>query len=270
MAYAKTPHGKIHYSVKGEGSTVVLIRGLGSWSVHWSGWDYLLAKTCRVITYDKMGMGLSPTTTPRWQSLTELADDVAIILKHEKIAKAHIVGTSLGGMVAMTFALEHPELTQSLTVIASSIGRSGHMRMSWRAASLLLFRPLNNKNFYADLAALLTSDASAPSVRQKLAQDWKKIEREQKTPILTVIAQLAAAFTFKKWENLAKIKCPTQTVVGNDDAFVARGNSLFLHSRLPGSKLIELENAGHEPHIDKPELMAEIITSFASASENKA
>ena len=125
MAYVKTPNGKIHYKIRGTGAPVILIRGLGCWSDHWFGWDKLLAKTCKVITYDKKGLGASTTFMNPWHSLKELADEVAIILKQERIEAAHIVGTSLGGMVGLIFALEYPEMTKSLTVVASSIGRSG-------------------------------------------------------------------------------------------------------------------------------------------------
>jgi pimeloyl-ACP methyl ester carboxylesterase len=264
MSYVKTANGKIHYKIRGEGSTVVLIRGLGCWSEHWFGWDELLAKNCRVITYDKKGLGLSTTQMSPWHSVSELAEEVSIILKQERIESAHIVGTSLGGMVAMTFAIDFPEMTQSLTVIASSIGRSGHMRMSWPAIKLLLLRSLNNETFFENLAKLLTSNATSDTVRKKLADDWREIEKKQKSAIFTVFGQLSAALRFNKWEELTKITAPTQVVVGNDDYFVPRGNSLFLHSHLPGSKLVEVENAGHEPHICQPEALAEIVTSFAS------
>ncbi len=262
MAYVKTPNGKIHYKIRGTGAPVILIRGLGCWSDHWFGWDKLLAKTCKVITYDKKGLGASTTFMNPWHSLKELADEVAIILKQERIEAAHIVGTSLGGMVGLIFALEYPEMTKSLTVVASSIGRSGHMRMSWPAIKLLLLRSFNNDTFYDDLSKLLTSNATSDIVRKKLADDWLAIEKKQKTPVFTVFGQLSAAFRFRQWEELSKINVPTQVVVGNDDYFVPRGNSLFLHESIPGSTFIDVDNAGHEPHVCQPERMAKIVTSF--------
>lgn len=262
MAYVKTPNGKIHYKIRGNGAPVLLIRGLGCWSDHWFGWDELLAKTCKVITYDKKGLGASTTFMNPWHSVKELADEVAIILKQERIESAHIVGTSLGGMIGLLFALEYPEMTKSLTVVASSIGRSGHMRMSWPAIKLLLLRSFNDATFYDDLSKLLTSAATSDVVRKKLADEWHAIEQKQKAPVFTVFGQLSAAFRFRQWEELAKITVPTQVVVGSDDYFVPRGNSVFLHERLPGSTFIEVENAGHEPHICQPEMMAKIVMSF--------
>ena len=270
MPYVKTTNGKIHYKIRGTGPTIVLIRGLGCWSEHWFGWDDLLAKSCKVITYDKKGLGLSTTQMSPWSSLTALSDEVATILKQERIESAHIVGTSLGGMVALTFALEHPKMAQSLTVIASSIGRSGHMRMSWPAIKLLLLRSFNHATFFDDLSKLLTSAATSDAVRKKLAQDWELIEQKQKVPIFTVFGQLSAAFRFNKWEDLTKITAPTQVVVGHDDYFVPRGNSLFLHKHLPRSTLVEVENAGHEPHVCQPDELAKIVTSFVGQQPSAA
>ena len=262
MAFAKTPHGKLHYSIKGEGPVVVLIRGLGRWSVHWHGWDHMLSKTCKVITFDSKGLGLTTSPMRPWHTLNEIADDIAIILRHERVDSAHIVGTSLGGMVAAEFALKYPEMTQSLSVIAASIGRSGHMRISIRAAKLILSAPFRKGAIYQELAELLTSPATDQKIRDTLAREWRAEDEKTKQPILTVLSQLIAVLRFQHWERLSEIKCASQVVVGNDDLFVPRGNSLFIHSRLPGSKLLEIAHAGHEPHIDQPELMTKIISEF--------
>lgn len=262
MRFAKTPHGKIHYNIKGDGPPVVLIRGLGRWSTHWSGWDNMLAKSCNVITLDNRGLGLSSSPMRFWHSLDDLADDAATVLRHERINAAHIVGTSLGGMVSLVFALRHPELTSSINVIAASVGRSGHPRISMRAAKMLATAPILGDKLYDELAILLTSPKSSDLIRKKLAEDWLQEDRKHKQPLATIMAQLIAVLRFRKWESLEKIKCPVQIVVGADDLFVPRGNSLFLHSTIPSSKLVEIPDAGHEPHIDQPDLMTNTILKF--------
>lgn len=262
MPFVKTPHGKIHYTIKGEGEPLVLIRGLGRWSAHWHGWDHELAKFCKVITYDSKGLGFSTSPMRPWHSTREMAADIASILQHERIDKAHIAGTSLGGMVAVDFALEFPAMTKSLSIIASSIGRSGHTRISMRAAKLLITAPLKKGAIYDELAYLLTSPSTPDHVRHKLAAEWHAEDKKFKQPIFVVIGQLVAAFRFRKWERLTNIRCPTQVVVGRDDQFVPRGNSLFLRDKIPNSLLVEIPHAGHEPHIDQPEASTRIIREF--------
>jgi 3-oxoadipate enol-lactonase len=262
MRFVKTPHGKIHYQIKGNGPPLLLIRGLGRWSIHWCGWDDQLAKTCTVITVDNRGLGLTSTPMRFWNSLADLASDAASILQQERIGAAHIIGTSLGGMISMVFALNHPELTSSLSVIAASIGRSGHARISRRAAKMLLSAPILGDKIYDELAVLLTSPTTPDVIRKKLANEWREEDKKHKQPVIVVLAQLIAIFRFRQWEQLAKIKAPTQIIVGRDDLFVPRGNSLFLQSVIPSSQLIEVPAAGHEPHVDQPELMTDLISRF--------
>ena len=262
MRFAKTRHGKIHYRIRGDGPPLLMIRGLGRWSAHWHGWDEALAKHFRVICLDNRGLGLTTTPMRPWHSLDDLASDAAVILKQERIQSAHILGTSLGGMVSLVFALQHPEMTSSLHVIAASVGRSGHPRISLRAAKMLTAAPILGEKIYDELAILLTSPKTSDDVRRQLAKEWAAEDKKYRQPVLPVIAQLLAVMRFRRWERLTEIKCPTQIVVGSDDLFVPRGNSLFLHSVMPHSKLVELPNAGHEPHVDQPETMTEIIRGF--------
>lgn len=263
MPFAKTTHGKIHYTIKGEGETVVLVRGLGRWSVHWFGWDDLLAQHCKVITFDNKGLGNTSSVMKPWHTISEIADDVAAILKTERIEAAHIAGTSLGGMIALEFALKYPKLTKSLSIISSSIGRSGHMRLSIPAIRILVSAPFKKEAIYTDLARMLTSPHTDQNIIKKLEHDWRTEDRKHKKPHFTVLGQLLAAMRFRQWESLANIAAPTQIIVGHDDQFVPRGNSLFLHEKMPKSELIELEKAGHEPHIDQPETLTKLVSGFA-------
>jgi pimeloyl-ACP methyl ester carboxylesterase len=197
-----------------------------------------------------------------WNTVGEIADDVAAILKTERIDSAHIVGTSLGGMIALEFALKYPQLTKSLSIISSSVGRSGHMRLSIPAIKTLVTAPFKKEAIYTDLARLLTSPHTDAAIIKKLEHEWRSEDSKHKKPHFTVLGQLLAAMRFRKWEDLAKITAPTQIIVGHDDQFVPRGNSLFLHSKMPGSELKELEKAGHEPHIDQPEILTQLVKSF--------
>lgn len=262
MAFVKTPHGKIHYTVKGDGQVLVLVRGLGRWSVHWHGWDHALAKEFKVITFDSKGLGYSTSPMRPWHSLKEMAQDIAAILRHERIESAHIIGTSLGGMISLEFALLFPEMTKSITVIAASIGRSGHMRISRAAAKMLIFAPTQMKKTYPELARLLTSPSSPDHLRHMLAKEWEAEDSKHRKPIFQVIGQLIAAFRFRHWERLTSIKCPVHIVTGKDDLFVPRGNSLFLRDKIPGSHLTEVDHAGHEPHIDQPAVMTKVVSEF--------
>lgn len=263
MTYAKTKFGKIHYEISGRGEPVVLIRGLGRWSEHWNGFDKRLAEKYRVIKFDNRGLGRSNAPLLPWSSMADLADDVALILRTERLASAHIVGTSLGGMIALEFAARHPEMTKSVTAINSSVGRSGHRRMSRKASRILLNAAKLGDKIYPELARVLLAPSAPKEMVEQLAREWQEIDRKYPQPTATVIQQLLIALRWRSVSNFAsKIKSPVQIILSDDDLFVPRGNSLFLASRIDGAVLTRIPNAGHEAHIDQPEALEKVLTAF--------
>jgi pimeloyl-ACP methyl ester carboxylesterase len=110
---------KIAYFVQGKGEPVVLIHGwLSSAGLNWAlpGISGLLAKDFRVIALDVRGHGLSDKPTKEEAYGRELVEDVVRLLDHLKIKKAHIVGYSMGGIIAANFLARHPDRAQSGTL----------------------------------------------------------------------------------------------------------------------------------------------------------
>jgi pimeloyl-ACP methyl ester carboxylesterase len=117
---------RIWYCVQGRGEPVVLIHGwLSSDGINWElpGISASLAKDYRVISLDVRGHGLSdkPTTVDAYGR--ELVEDVARLLDHLKIKKAHLVGYSMGGIIAANFMVKHPE-----RVLSGTLGGMGWLR----------------------------------------------------------------------------------------------------------------------------------------------
>jgi hypothetical protein len=107
---------KIHYVVEGKGESVVLIHGLtSSAAMNWElpGTVRLLSPKYQVIAFDCRGHGQSGKPTGEDQYGVEMVEDVTRLLDHLKIEKAHIVGYSMGGMIAMKFIVLHPDRAKS-------------------------------------------------------------------------------------------------------------------------------------------------------------
>ncbi len=103
---------KIVYFVQGEGEPVVLIHGwLSSAGINWAlpGTSDLLARDFQVIALDVRGHGLSDKPTKDDAYGPELVEDVVRLLDHLKIKKAHVVGYSMGGIIAANFIVKHPD-----------------------------------------------------------------------------------------------------------------------------------------------------------------
>ena len=121
---------KIAYTVRGHGEPVVLIHG---WlSCGWINWDLpgitdLLAKDHQVITLDMPGHGLSDKPTKEEAYGPELVEDVVRLMDHLKIKKAHIVGYSMGGIIAAKLAAKYPD-----RVLSAVLGGMGWLRKAGR------------------------------------------------------------------------------------------------------------------------------------------
>jgi pimeloyl-ACP methyl ester carboxylesterase len=117
---------KVRYSVRGKGEPVVLIHGwLSSAGLNWElpGTSALLAKDYQVIALDVRGHGLSDKPTKEEAYGPELVEDVVRLLDHLKIKKAHIVGYSMGGIIAENFIVKHPD-----RVLSGTLGGMGWLR----------------------------------------------------------------------------------------------------------------------------------------------
>jgi pimeloyl-ACP methyl ester carboxylesterase len=117
---------KISYTVQGKGEPVVLIHGwLSSAAINWDlpGTTALLAKNFQVIELDMRGHGLSEKPTKEDAYGPELVEDVARLMDHLKVKKAHIVGYSMGGIVAANFMVKHPD-----RVLTGTLGGMGWLK----------------------------------------------------------------------------------------------------------------------------------------------
>jgi pimeloyl-ACP methyl ester carboxylesterase len=110
---------KIHYEVKGKGEPVILIHGLGSSAkLNWElpGTVAELAKHYQVIAFDNRGHGRSDKPQAEGQYGVNMVDDVVRLMDHLELPKAHVVGYSLGGMIALKLAVLHPERVNSVVL----------------------------------------------------------------------------------------------------------------------------------------------------------
>src|SRR5207237_372139 len=116
MPHAVINKIRMHYEVAGQGASVLLINGLSAPSVGFILQVKALAPHFQVVTFDNRGVGETDLHSEPVYSTAQLADDAAALLHHLEISRAHVLGTSMGGTIAMELALRHPRLVRSLTL----------------------------------------------------------------------------------------------------------------------------------------------------------
>ena len=270
MPRAAVKGGYIHYHVLGEGVPLVMLRGMSRSIRHWLGYDEFLAKYFKVITLDNRGIGRSDCEVPWSVSVHDMAEDVFAVLDQLNIESAHVMGISLGGMIALAMGLDQPERCRSLTVINSSIAGQLTPRLSIPAIAKMVRNARRLTKIDDILAELLVSPHYTNERRAELKAEWLKIMEVEGFPHLTSVKQALAALRFQVTEKLAQLTVPTLVMYGTGDQFVPVVNSLMIHRMIPKARLVKLEGAGHDAMIECPQELADEMRQFISEVERSS
>lgn len=255
---------RLHVRDRGprQAPVVVLLHGFGASLQTWDPWALALSKTHRVIRLDLPGSGLSPpdpandyTDARSLQLLLHVLDDLGV-------SRATIVGHSLGGRIAWTFAAQHPERTERLVLIAPDgfasegfdYGKPPQVPaiLGWMRYVLPQFvLRMNLQGAYAHADHL--SDAltaryhdllRAPGARQAMLERLKQTVLQEPQPMLR------------------QIKAPTLLVWGQADAMIPASNAQDYLQAIAGSRLFLCPGVGHLPHEEAAEVSLKALLDF--------
>lgn len=249
---------RIAWERRGHGFPLVLVQGLGY--ARW-GWEPVadrLAERYEVILFDNRGIGDSDAP-PGAYSVPELAEDTLRVLDEAGVGRAHIVGTSLGGMVAQEVALAAPERVEKLVLVCTTPGGPNAAPMPEQTVRLM-----------ANAPALEPEVALRRFVENALAPDPPKdvVERifahrlETSQPLSAWLSQAAAGIAFDAWDRLPGLKAPTLVVHGTADVVVDPANAELLAQRIPAARLELFPGCGHLLFWEQPERFAQVVGEF--------
>jgi pimeloyl-ACP methyl ester carboxylesterase len=268
---------------------ILLIMGLGTQMIAWHE-DFcrmLVDRGFFVVRYDNRDCGKStsmegrPITTAQLVSkrvkkppytLAEMADDAIGLLDHLGIQKAHIVGASMGGMIAQHVAMRYPGRVLSLTSIMSTTGGRLVGQPKMAVIPLFLARPSGSKEDYVDSAVKLFRAIGSKKgfdeeyVRERVALSWDRgINRAGYGRQLAAITADG-----NRSKRLARVKAPTLVIHGNDDRLVSPSGGRATAKAIPGAKLLKVDDMGHDmPRQVWPKIIDAIVANTARANEQE-
>jgi pimeloyl-ACP methyl ester carboxylesterase len=241
---------------------ILLLHGFGS-SLHtWEDWSGPLSVDHRVIRLDLPGCGLSPPDpTGDYTDARSIAVLLAL-MDRLGVAKASVVGNSMGGRIAWTFAAEHPERVDKLILISPDgfespgfeYGRKPDVPSTVRLMRYVLPKPLvkmslapaygDPKVMTDDLATRYYDLMRAPGVRDAM------------------IARMEQSMRFDPVPRLERIRAPTLLLWGEEDRMIPFANAADYVKAIPGAKLVPLPGVGHLPQEEAPQRSLEIVRDF--------
>ena len=246
---------------------MVLISGLGAQLIAWDD-DFcqqLVDRGLFVIRFDNRDVGLSthlaghPTSDSSAETagavpaasytLAQMAADTAGLIDNLGLGSAHVVGISLGGMIAQILAIEHPERVRSLTSIMSTTGHHQVGQPSDAARALFLLPPVTTREDAIDRAVLFNRTAGSPAyptdeteLRDRAVRAFDRALNPQ-----GVARQLAAAITTPdRTEDLRRLDLPTLVIHGAEDPVIAVSGGQATAEAIPGAELVVIDGMGHD------------------------
>jgi pimeloyl-ACP methyl ester carboxylesterase len=251
---------RCYYEVSGSGDPLVLIPGLGSTCTLWNPVAGELAKSFCVILPDNRGVGQSiPKRPPK--TLEDFSVDVVELLDHLQIARAHVMGLSLGGIIAYQVAADHASRVDRLVLVSCTHRFSPYLREMARLLGHAL-RHFPQDVFRRTIELLGTApeylDGHMDDVERKLAA-----ARENAIPRSGVAKQLwCLARHDREDERGHPIAAPTLVIAGEQDHLIPACYARRMAQQILGSEFMLVPGCGHNPFEEKPDVVLPRIAEF--------
>ncbi|CAB5688428.1 Pimelyl-[acyl-carrier protein] methyl ester esterase [Aeromonas hydrophila] len=244
----------------GQGPDLVLLHGWGMNGAVWHGIVPALAARYRVHLVDLPGFGNSPLAGEAEYSLPWLAEQVAAILPE----RCHLLGWSLGGLVASQLAMNHPERLHSVITVASSPCFMARDEWPGIAPKVLTgFNQMLAGDFKQTIERFLAIQAMGSEHARDDIRQLRHWLAERPAPQLAALeAGLGLLADVDLRDELVQLNLPWLRVYGRLDSLVPKASIPLLDERYPASRSVVLEKASHAPFISHPQQFIEIIEHF--------
>ena len=254
---------ELSYERSGSGPPLLLIMGMSGTALHW-GEPFLreLRGDFDVIAYDHRGVGAS-TRLDGEVTIAQMAEDAAALLAALDIDAAHVLGISMGGMVAQELALRHPERILTLTLGCTYCGGPGSELTDPAQMAGLREAMISGSaeralraGWEINVSPAMVDDADAYAA-------YLEIASRRRVALPVVMAQLRACAAHDTSARLAQLSAPTLVIHGTEDALLPVGNGRTIASLIPGAQLEIFEGVGHLFFWERPERSAELVREHA-------
>ncbi len=252
---------KIYYESYGEGDPLILIRGLGSNADHWYAQVHDLARHWRVIVFDNRGIARSSDSAGAFTT-GDMAGDTVALMKGLGIARAHVLGLSMGGMIAQELAIGYPRRVRGLILVATQCG-GRHAVSPKKEVAGSIQRVAAENSQEARLAALPSFFGPRTlSERPRVIQEYATVSMKHPAGPEILTRQMAAIAGHDTYDRLPQISLPTLVMTGADDVLIPPENSKILADRIFGAQLCVIPDGGHQVLIEAPLACNRAIIDF--------
>ena len=253
----------MYYEITGEGDPLVLISGLSGDHLAWTMTQVpaFTAAGYRCLVFDNRDVGQTDESPLASYTIRQFADDTAALLAQLALGPVHLLGASMGGMIAQEFALHYPAQVRSLTLVCTVAKVEPflrHLIASWqtirRQCTLEAFLQMDaswlfTHRFYEDPEALQRF------MQQALANPFPQ-------SVAAFLRQCEAGLTYDALGRLGTITVPTHVIVGEEDMLTPPRLARVLAEEIPGARLTVIPESGHGVFWEKATEFNQAVLDF--------
>lgn len=247
---------EMYYEIHGAGEPVLLIHGLGSSSKDWEYQIDDLAKYYQVITLDVRGHGRSTKAAGNY-SIKLFADDISTLMSSLNIQSFHVVGLSMGGMIAFQLAVAHPQLLKSMVIVNSGPGFvNANLKIKLKIKlRLFMLIVLPMKSVAKTIAAGLFPANAQQALRDLFVQRFCENDKQ------SYLKSMRALIKWNVCNELNKISCPSLILSADQDYTSVKSKQEYA-SQMIRAELQVIKNSHHALPVEKPAEFNQAVLHF--------
>lgn len=242
---------------EGSGPVVMLVHGVGADGTSWDEIAAALTAQFRVLRLDLRGHGRSGHIDSSL-TLNDFVQDVIDVLDAAQVAKAHVVGFSLGGMIAQGIGLRHPDRVGKLVLLSAVAGRTEEERARVQTRLGIL----REQGIGAITGAAQDRWFTAGFIARHPELVQRRMQQLQENHAPSYAAAYTVFSTSDLGDELHAIRAPTLVATGEHDVGSNTRMALYMHAQIPGSKLEILPGLRHSILVEAPDLVTTLVRDF--------
>ncbi len=260
MPYVTNEGAELYWEAHGQGDPVLMIMGLSFTHEMWFRVLPALSSLYRAVVFDNRGMGKS--SVPRGPySIRQMARDAYTVLRAAGYSRAHVIGASMGGMIAQELALMYPPAVRSLQLACTThsglFGRWPDLRcVPWKTSYWLKsYASMERERAFMKLLYAETTPL------ERIEEDMR-VRCSCQCETKGFINQFAGILMWSAYRRLPLLRVPAMVVHGRQDRLVPVANGRAVARRIPGARFEIVENAAHIMTTDQPQICSRMMLDF--------
>jgi len=255
---------ELDYERSGSGPPLLAIMGMSGTSLHW-GQPFLsaLEQHFEVIVYDHRGVGASSRLEGQL-TIAQMAEDAAALMAALGLDSAHVLGISMGGMIAQELALGQPARVRTLTLGCTYCGGEGSELAAPQALQKLSAAMMSGDRRLALRTAWEINVSPAFALDDEAYARFEAIASRRAVAVPVIMAQMQACAAHDTNARLHELAMPTLVIHGTEDELLPVQNGRLIASRVPGSQLEIFDGVGHLFFWEHPQLSVDLIRAHAA------